>query len=196
MKLRNKILIALSCIVMTVMIAGLSMGIVYVYNADPVAKSMQVSYSVGRVGCRITAEGWLHNEDVTEIGVVGDKNITFDDKRAVSQAIDFADVTLGNNGLGYAVYIFAVHNITISRLCDIKIEAELLDSSTGYNIMVRMGETEASAVETDSCYIGGIGNGETKRLVIVLSVADPCLDAELNANFSIKISEDRPTSVA
>ena len=196
MKIRNKILIILSCIVMTVMITGLSVGVVLVSNAEPVAKSMQVTYSAKKVSCIIGASGWLHNEEVTEINVYGVTTVTIDgDRRNTKQSINFADAVLGNCGKGYAVYIFSITNITKKGECDIKVTASLLDTTQGYNITVKMGENEESAVETNNYCLDSIKYGQTKSLCIIMSVTDACLDAMLDADILLQVSESLPTSI-
>ncbi|MBE5735519.1 MAG: hypothetical protein E7361_03645 [Clostridiales bacterium] len=206
MNTKQKALIITIIAVMALAIIGLAVGLVLVAQQATLNNSMTISYTANNADCTITASAMQYSTTDTSGGTilqVADiaTPTTLEDSQTYIFRASSEEATAGTKfdkaeltASGRVVYSFTVTNTAnASNLKELKLLANIIGTTATDNITVKMGETEASAIELGYHYTNiGIG-GTSKTFVVVVQVTDASADvSEIELSLGINIGYDIP----
>ena len=190
---KYKLLIGLVCIVLSLAVVTLTAGIVLTASSDVAPTSMTIGYKNNGTTCSINASARVYDSFVDTVGSdVAYKeryngNVSIDsDHRENKGFVEFEDVAL--NSAGRVVYAFTITNLSTNNKDWLCYSVDIKGMTDNDNITVKIGTTEATAVEDDDAWYSVGKAGASHTFVVVMSVTDPTLDAMLEADVIINIS--------
>ncbi|MBE5735511.1 MAG: hypothetical protein E7361_03605 [Clostridiales bacterium] len=190
---KYKILISLVCVVLSLAVISLSAGLVLTASSMSSPTAMAIGYKNNGTTCSIKADARVYASDTDTIGESVryqegyNGNVSIDkDHRENKGFVRFEDVAL--NSAGRVVYSFTITNLSSNNKDWLCYSVDINGMTDNDNITVKLGTSEATAVEDDDAWysVGKVGASHT--FVVVMSITDPTVDALIEANVIINIS--------